>query len=135
MEERSTSDVVGGNPYGSSVAGPDRSSGIGAGVSEVARQSKEKALGMKGDVRQYLVRELDSRRGTIAHGLREIAQRIGDSEDNPVAGIVASFATKASDQIERYSADDALRMVRSNPAAMLAGCFAVGFLGARLVKG
>lgn len=134
MEERSTSDVV-GNAYGSSGGQPGTSASVGAGVGEVARQSKKKAFGMKSDVRHYLVRELDSRRETIAQGLRDIAERISDTEENPVAGIVAQVANKASDRLEEHSADDVIQMLRSNPVALLAGCFAVGFLGSRLVKG
>ena len=83
---------------------------------------------------------------SVASGIRDLGNRLGDSgSDNHFARIASEASTTAAKKIER-AADyfdqhdlnavyhDVESFARRNPAVILGGAFALGFLAARFLK-
>ena len=118
----------------------------GAGASPVADQAKEVARASTEQVkelgqtaRERARREIDARRERFAGEVEKLAgvlEKEGNDSEvaGPVMGLAASAARRLSTTLRDRSAEELFRSVSRNPAAILAGSFALGFLAIRLFK-
>jgi hypothetical protein len=97
---------------------------------EVAkRKLVEKAEAQKG--------ELTSRLEKVARELEDIGQK-AEGPEGQIFSRLGGYVRKAEGMIEGKQADElaamAARELKQRPALLMAGCFAAGFFGARLLK-
>lgn len=110
----------------------------------VLSQGKEKASDLGGKAKQAAFSKVDARKGEFTERLDKIAQSIeelGNGMNGPearIASSVAEYVRKAKGAIDGRSTDElasmAVSQLRERPAVVIAGAFALGFLGSRLLK-
>ncbi|WP_257454387.1 hypothetical protein [Archangium lipolyticum] len=139
--------VTEGGIQGSSFTATGTSMG-GRDVSEqdtgFASQGKEQVKRFTGVTRDRVYHQIDDRKGELIKGLQgfvstlENASQNADGFSQQLIGGAVGYIRKFSDRIEQGSTEelvsDARQFIRERPAPFFAGCIAVGFLAARLLK-
>lgn len=144
-----------GTGYGGSVPGAawDRSGEMnqgqqssGAGLS--VQQAQDSAGKVADKAKQQVVTQLAGQKDRasgmmsgMAEALRQAGQTLQEKGSAPVAGYVNGAADQV-DRAARYLSEkdiselqaDATRLARERPVMLVAGAFALGFLGARFFK-
>lgn len=98
-----------------------------------------------GDVaKRKLLEKADAQKGEFVSRLEKIAQNLDDlgkKSEGPEGQVfthLSGYVRKAEGMIEGKRADElagiAVSELKQRPGLLLAGCFAAGFLGARLLK-
>lgn len=110
----------------------------------IAAQGKEQVKRFTGVTRDRVYHQVDSRKGDLIKGLQgfvstlENASQNADGFSQQVLDGAVGYIRKFSDRIENGSTEelmrDAKQFVREKPAPFFAGCVALGFLAARLLK-
>jgi hypothetical protein len=105
---------------------------------EIARQGTEQAKAMSQTARERALYEVNAQRERFAGQMEKLAGAIeeqgGDGAPTPILNLAASAARSLSSTLRDRSAEDLFAGVRRNPAAVLAGSFALGFFAVRLFK-
>jgi hypothetical protein len=128
--------------------GPEDKNEIAARAGELATQSIEHAQRLGTAARERLLRGADERKDSLARGLDGLAKNIdeigeragGEPEDlqrravDRAAQAVRSVSRALSERSAEELIDEAGRQIRQRPGVFLAGCVALGFLGARLLR-
>jgi hypothetical protein len=123
---------------------PGQGQGSGVGVSTGEGAAEEKAAQFGRIARDRVLGAADERKAELASNLEQLAgslQELSDSSEGPQRQLVdgvARFARKASSTLKRRSSEELLgvaaKEISDRPGVIIAGCFALGFLGARLLK-
>jgi len=118
---------------------PGGASPVADQAKQLARVGTEQVKELGGTAMDRVRREIDSRREGIAGEVEKIAEMLekqgSESEvTGPVVGWAASGARRLSTTLRERSAEELLRGITRNPATVLAGSFAIGFLAFRLFK-
>jgi hypothetical protein len=110
----------------------------------IAAQGKEQVKRFTGATRERVYHQVDSRKDDLIKGLHgfvstlENASQNADGFSQQVLNGAVGYIRKFSDRIENGSTEDlmrdAKRFVHEKPAPFFAGCVALGFLAARLLK-
>ena len=120
------------------VAGRQTTSPVAQEAKEIARQGTEQAKAIGQTARERALYEVNSQRERLAGEMEKIAGAIegqgGDGAATPLRNLAASAARSVSSTLRNRSAEDLFAGVRRNPAAVLAGSFALGFFAVRLFK-
>lgn len=117
-------------------------------VGEVASSSLEQAQHLGTVAKERFFRGADERRESAARGLDDLARKIdglaneaGGSPDDlqrRLAGSAARAVRSVSRTLSESSAQELIeaagKKIKERPGIFLAGCVAVGFLGARLLR-
>jgi hypothetical protein len=116
---------------------PDQDIGLGA-------QGKEQVKRVTGVTRDRVYHQIDDRKGELIKGLQgfvstlENASQNADGFSQQLLGGAVGYIRKFSDRIEQGSTEelvsDARQFIRERPAPFFAGCIALGFLAARILK-
>jgi hypothetical protein len=141
--------VTEGGIQGSSYTG----AGANIGTSDVstqgsdtgiAAQGKEQVKRFTGVTRDRVYHQVDSRKDDLIKGLQgfvstlENASQNADGFSQQVLHGAVGYIRKFSDRIENGSTEelmqDARQFIREKPAPFFAGCIALGFLAARILK-
>jgi len=110
----------------------------------IATQGKEQVKRFTGVTRERVYHQVDNKKGDFIKGLQGFVSTLEDASQN-ADGFSRQFLNGAvgyirrfSDRIESGSTEelvrDARHFIRERPAPFFAGCVAVGFLAARLLK-
>jgi hypothetical protein len=98
---------------------------------------RERARRLGEAARERALSTADERKHRVAGQVDDLASRLEGSGD--LGARLSGWLRRAQHAMEDHSAEDLVRMaerqVKAHPAAFLAGCLALGFLGARLVRG
>jgi hypothetical protein len=143
--------VTEGGVQGSSFAGGNI--GTSPGSSDVSSQQsdigitaqgKEQVKRFTGVTRDRVYHQVDGRKEDLIKGLQgfvstlENASHNADGFSQQLLGGAVGYVRKFSDRIENGTTEelvrDARQFIRERPAPFFAGCIAVGFLAARLLK-
>lgn len=126
----------------------DKAREVSARASDVAQRGKESARRIGSAVRSRAIRQADSRKALLASELenfagtvddvgRQLADRGRDSQQR-YATQAADLMRKASRGLRQQSSEElwarAEDEMRARPGVMLGAFFALGFLGARLLR-
>jgi hypothetical protein len=123
-----------------------RATTIATGTSAVAEQAKELARSSTEQVKEIgqttkerALREIDTKRVRLADEVEKLAgvleRHSNESESAvPILDVAATAARRLSTVMKDRSSQELLQGVARNPVAILAGCFALGFLTVRLFK-
>ncbi len=128
------------------AAGPQNEIAVRAG--EIASQTVEHAQRLGTAARERLLRTADEKKDSLARGLESLAGNIdelgnrvgGGAEDlqrravDGAAGAVRGLSRALDGRSTEELIDEAGRQIRQRPGLFLAGCVALGFLGARLLR-
>jgi hypothetical protein len=104
---------------------------------EVARQGAEQAKAVGQTAKERALYEVNAQRERFAGEMEKLAGAIeeqGEGSPRPILNLAASAARSLSSTLRNRSAEDLFAGVRRNPAAVLAGSFALGFFAVRLFK-
>lgn len=133
--------VTEGGVQGSTYTG---TGSIGTQDIGVAAQGKEQVKRFTGVTRDRVYSQVDSRKGDLIKNLQgfvstlENASRNSEGFSQQLLGGAVGYIRRFSDRIEHGSTEelvrDAKHFIREKPAPFFAGCIAVGFLAARLLK-
>ncbi len=143
--------ITEGEIQGSTYVGTGTS--LGTGTPEVsvrgsdtgiAAQGKEQVKRFTGVTRERVYQQVDSRKGELVKGLQgfvstlENASQGADGISQQVLHSAVGYIRQFSDRIENGSTEelvrDARHFIRERPAPFFAGCIALGFLAARVLK-
>ncbi|QRK13389.1 hypothetical protein JQX13_00335 [Archangium violaceum] len=107
-------------------------------------QGKEQVKRFTGATRDRVYHQVDSRKDELVKGLQgfistlENASQNADGMSQQVLHGAVGYIRKFSDRIENGTTEellqDARQFVREKPAPFFAGCVALGFLAARVLK-
>jgi hypothetical protein len=141
--------VTEGGIQGSSFTG----AGTNIGTSDVSTQGSDTGIAAQGKeqvkrvtsvTRDRVYHQVDSRKDDLIKGLQgfvstlENVSQNADGFSQQVLDGAVGYIRKFSDRIENGSTEelmrDAKQFVREKPAPFFAGCVALGFLAARLLK-
>ncbi|HEX8435829.1 hypothetical protein [Archangium sp.] len=110
----------------------------------ITAQGKEQVKRFTGVTRDRVYQQVDSKKGELIKGLQgfvstlENASQNADGVSQQVLGSAVGYIRKFSDRIENDSTEelvrDAQQFIREKPVPFFAGCIAVGFLAARILK-
>jgi hypothetical protein len=113
----------------------------------VMSSAVDEAKRLTSTTRERLMRNADEKKQTVAERLDDYARRVeenvnrgGDEEGlerqvmDAAAQTLRSVARSLSDHSTEEMIDIAGRKIRERPGLFLAGCVALGFLGARLLR-
>ncbi|WP_373047239.1 hypothetical protein [Vulgatibacter sp.] len=163
MEERTSTDfpTVGSQPSGlSQLEATDRGDTLGTGeeggvkekvsgkAHDYAAQGKEQARKLGGVARERAIKSADSRKSLVASELDNFAGTLeevsrtlesrGNESQRKLVDRGAKLVRQASHQLRDRPTEDLLDMaqeqLRARPGAAIAGAFALGFLGMRLLR-
>jgi hypothetical protein len=125
---------------GTSLGGRD----VSAQDTGIAAQGKEQVKRVTGVTRERVYHQMDDRKDDLIKGLHGFVSTLENASQNTegfsqqLLGSTVGYIRKFSDRIESGSTEelvrDAKRFVRERPGPFFAGCVAVGFLAARLLK-
>lgn len=116
-----------------------------AGSSGSASAAKEKVKEVGAKVMDKAKGQVDARKGEVAEQLEGLTSNLheklsgkADEYISQVSMAAETYASKAAQLLREKNADDLLVMAkdefRQRPLALAAGAFALGFLGARLLR-
>lgn len=150
MDERPSDVVVPGTTGIESSGEPSSGSQTGPSTqaASIRKHGQEKARQYGKMFRDQAIRRTDQRKGSIAATIERFAgaveeagsgmERKGLSDQRQYVDRAAEGLRGFSRQLRENSTEDLLNRAgdefRARPGVMLAGCFAIGFLGARLIK-
>ena len=107
----------------------------------VMQKGKEKAAEVGEQAKRKVMENLDGRKASVVSGLEELASSLEKLSDGPQAKLAqqaAQYVRRAEEMLNQRSAsellDMAVRELRQRPGALIAGAFALGFVGSRLLK-
>ena len=90
--------------------------------------------------RQKLISMMDEQKVSICSGLDHFAsslENMGGSQKQ-LTSALADYARRARSMLSNHSSEDLVNMgmeqLRARPGAVIAGAFALGFLGARMLR-
>ncbi len=116
----------------------DQASTAAGQAKELARVGTQQVKEITQTTRERALREIDSRRESIASEVEKLAGTLenqrGGGQAGPVIDLAASAARKLSTALKDNTAEQLLRSATRNPVAVLAGTFALGFFVTRLFK-
>ncbi|WP_375771685.1 hypothetical protein NR798_12550 [Archangium gephyra] len=135
--------VTEGGIQGSSYTGTSQSIGTEQGTGFTA-QGKEQVKRFTGVTRDRVYHQIDDRKGDLIKGLQgfvstlENASQNADGFSQQFLNGAVGYVRQFSDRIENGSTEelvrDAKQFIREKPAPFFAGCVALGFLAARILK-
>lgn len=144
--------VTEGNIQGSTYSTSTTAGSLGVGDisaqgttdTGVLSQSKEQVKRFSGVTRDRVYSQVDSKKGDLIKGLQgfvstlENASRDADGVSQQVLQGAVGYIRQFSDRIENGTTEelvrDAKQFIREKPAPFFAGCIALGFLAARILK-
>jgi hypothetical protein len=143
--------VTEGGIQGSTYAGSNTGASLGSSdISSqqsdtgIAAQGKEQVKRFTGVTRDRVYHQVDSRKDDLIKNLQgfvstlENASRNADGFSQQLLGGAVGYIRKFSDRIENGTTEelvrDARHFIREKPAPFFAGCIALGFLAARVLK-
>lgn len=120
------------------------SSFTGAGTEGISSAGKEQVKRFTGVTRDRVYHQVDDRKEDLIKGIQgfvstlENASKNADGLSQQVLQGAVGYIRKFSDRIENGTTEElvteARQFIREKPAPFFAGCIAVGFLAARLLK-
>ncbi|QDE66932.1 MULTISPECIES: hypothetical protein [Myxococcus] len=116
-----------------------------SGTSGIGQAGKEQAKQLGSAAKEHLYRQVESRRGDVAKGMRGLVSTLESISDRdeakvarPLLGSAAGLLRRTSDRLENETTEellaDAQTQVRERPGLFIAGCVAAGFVLGRLIK-
>jgi hypothetical protein len=126
-----------GNPNATGRQSMAATSPVVQETKEIARQGTEQAKAMGQTAKERALYEVNSQRERFADQIEKLAGAIenqGDGSPTPILDLAASAARSLSSTLKDRSAEDLFNRATRNPAAVLAGTFALGFFAVRLFK-
>ncbi|MFE8596245.1 hypothetical protein [Archangium violaceum] len=134
--------VTEGGIQGSSYTGTGQS--IGTDDTGFTAQGKEQVKRVTGVTKDRVYHQIDDRKGEFIENLQgfvstlENASQNADGFSQQLLDGAAGYVRRFSDRIENGSTEelvrDAKQFIREKPAPFFAGCIALGFLAARILK-
>jgi hypothetical protein len=107
----------------------------------VMQKGKEKVAEVGETAKRRVMENLDGRKASIVSGLEELAgnlEKLGDGPQAKLAQQAAQYVRRAEEMLNQRSASDMIDMavqeLKRRPGALIAGAFALGFVGSRLLK-
>ncbi len=151
MDERPSDVVVpgvSGAASGIEASAPEAAPADAGQGSDVRERGKEKVRRFGAMAREQALRRADRSKGSLASTVESFAvtlsetgqglERRGLGSQRKAADEVAGRLRQLSRQLRENSSQDlaaqAGEQLRERPGLILAGCFALGFLGSRLLK-
>jgi hypothetical protein len=133
----------GSDIQGSTYAG-DTGTSEASGMSDIAAQGKEQFKRYGGMARDVVFHRADSKKKELVKHLNDFASTL-ESACQESEGVVrqamdatVGYVRRASDRIGQGSSEELLQeageKVRERPGVFFAGCLAIGFLAARILK-
>ena len=124
---------------GSAARTGANSSAVADQAKKIAETSSQQVREIGGTAKERALREIDGRREQLASQVERLAgalqrQREESGAPMPIFDLAADGARRLSDALRDRSAQELLQGVARNPAVVLAGSFALGFLTLRLFK-
>ncbi len=116
------------------------------GQDNLSDEARERAKKLGSSAMHKAAGIADSKKHDIASGLRAIAEHLEEASQEEqvderiesLSSMAAGWVRSASDMLESRSADELIERVqhemRAHPGFSMAGFFALGFLGARLLR-
>ena len=111
---------------------------------DVMAGGKEKASELTDVARRKVMEKADAQKSNLSSSLDRLAQSLEDlggpdgGPERQVGAMAAKYVRRAKDLIDGRSTDELMNMavseLKERPAAIVAGMFAVGFFGARLLR-
>jgi hypothetical protein len=128
---------------GSTYAG-DTGTSESSRVSDMASQGKEQVKHFGGLARDALFHRVDKQKKVLTRNLDDIASTL-ENASHESEGVVRQtmdtaigYVRRVSDRLEQGSSEELLmearEKVRERPGIFFAGCLAIGFLTARILK-
>jgi hypothetical protein len=90
--------------------------------------------------RQKLISMMDERKGSICQGLDHFASSLENmgGPQRQLSSTAADYVRRARSMLTNHSSEELVNIgfeqLRARPAAVIAGAFALGFLGARMLR-
>jgi hypothetical protein len=101
-------------------------------------EGKEQVRRLGEAMRDRALKAGEQRREKLAGQVGRVAERLEDLGDEQWSRRAAKMVRRLEDSLERNSAEDLLHIaeqrIRERPGLFLAGCFALGFGAARLLR-
>lgn len=116
---------------------------IGAPTGATAEREppRERVESTRGSARTAMYRAMDRRKDQVCEGLDQLSDTLrssGDGVSHRLSESAAGYAKKASSYLRGHSSeelfDSTVSEIKERPGLLLAGCFALGFFGARLLR-
>jgi hypothetical protein len=120
---------------------------VASRAGEIARGGLEQARRLTSSTRDRMFRTADEKKGLLTGKLDELARNIDDlghkaGGDDELPRKLVDGASRALRSVQRTLdersteelLDEAGRQIRQRPGLFLAGCLALGFMGARLLR-
>lgn len=121
---------------------------LGSQASDIAHHGAEQARRLRDSARKRVLREVEERKSTLVAQLESIAKGIehtaksgagqGGEAGHELADGIGHFVRRIERLLDQSSTEELLRKaetkVKERPAVLIAGCLALGFLGARLLR-
>jgi len=111
---------------------------------DVMAGGKEKASELSDVARRKMMEKADAKKSDLSSSLDRLAQSLEDlggsdgGSERQIGEFAAKYVRRAKDLIDGRSSDELMNMavseLKERPAAIVAGLFAVGFFGARLLR-
>jgi len=121
--------------------------GTSAGVSatpagqarDIARTSTQQVKELSQTAKERALREMDGKRHVLAGEVEKLASALeGQGGESEIAGpalqYAATGAKRFASALREHTAEELFQSATRNPAAVLAGTFAIGFLATRLFR-
>ena len=135
--------VTEGGIQGTNYTGTGPSIGTEQGTG-ITAQGKEQVKRFTGVTRERVYHQVDSRKGDLIKNLQGFVSTLENASQNAdgfsqqlLSGTVG-YVRRVSDRIENGSTEELVRdvkhFIREKPAPFFAGCVALGFLAARILK-
>ncbi len=138
--------IQGTTHAGSSTGASPGSSEVSSQQSDIGitAQGKEQVKRVTGVTRERVYHQVDNKKEDLIKGLHgfvstlENASRNTEGFSQQLLGGAVGYVRKFSDRIENGSTEElvqeARQFIRERPVPFFAGCIAVGFLAARVLK-
>lgn len=106
---------------------------------DIARTSTQQVKELSQTTKQRALREMDGKRHVLAGEVEKLASALeGQGGESEIAGpalqYAATGAKRFASALREHTAEELLQSATRNPAAVLAGTFAIGFLATRLFR-
>jgi hypothetical protein len=123
--------------YGATRSGTENPAAGSA--KDIARAGTQQVKELSQTTKERALREIDTRRQSFASEVEKLAGTLENQKGQsgtagPVLQLAASAARQLSTTMKDHTAEELFQQVARNPAAVLAGTFAIGFLITRLLK-
>jgi hypothetical protein len=111
---------------------------------EKLAEGRQKAAEYGGVARRKLMERADQKKSELSGRLDKLADNLEDlggedgGPERQVAASAAKYLRQAKDLLDKRSSDELMNLavseLKNRPSAVVAGLFAVGFLGARFLR-